>query len=58
MRHLIAIAKKAFGDDHILFTTDPPPLVQQGSLRGSELLTCARCPCSTPSCPPRSVHSM
>ncbi len=41
MRHLIAIAKKAFGDDHILFTTDPPPLVQQGSLRGSELLTCA-----------------
>ncbi|KAK9821791.1 hypothetical protein WJX81_004092 [Elliptochloris bilobata] len=39
LRHLIAIAKAAFGPDHILFTTDPPVHVTKGSLRGGDVLS-------------------
>ena len=42
LRHLAASARKAFGADAVLFTTDPPQVTAIGSLYGDEVLTCAQ----------------
>ena len=39
LRNLIAAAKAAFGEDMIIFTTDPPSIVEKGSLEGDEVYT-------------------
>lgn len=46
IRHLLATAKAALGDDVIFYTTDPPSLIQAGSLPGDELYTLAPIPSS------------
>ena len=37
MRHLVKLARRDLGDDIMLFTTDPPPVVEKGSLPGDEI---------------------
>ena len=37
MRHLVKLARKALGDEIVLFTTDPPPNVEKGSLPDDEI---------------------
>lgn len=37
MRHLVNLARKALGDEIVLFTTDPPPVVEKGSLPDDEI---------------------
>ena len=37
MRHLVKLARKALGDEIVLFTTDPPGNVEKGSLPGDEI---------------------
>ena len=37
MRHLVKLARKALGDEIVLFTTDPPPNVEKGSLPDEEI---------------------
>ncbi|KAL0030525.1 hypothetical protein WJX79_001635 [Trebouxia sp. C0005] len=39
MRHLVKLARKALGDDIVLFTTDPPPVVEKGSLPDDEIFS-------------------
>ena len=39
IRSLIATAKEAFGKDMIIFTTDPPSIVERGSIAGDEVYT-------------------
>lgn len=39
IRSLITTAKAAFGEDMIIFTTDPPSIVESGSLAGDEVYT-------------------
>ncbi|KAL0019729.1 hypothetical protein WJX77_006458 [Trebouxia sp. C0004] len=39
MRHLVKLAKKALGDEIVLFTTDPPPVVEKGSLPDDEIFS-------------------
>ena len=40
MRALRAMARKGLGDDVILYTTDPPYLLHEGSLPGGEVFRC------------------
>ena len=42
VRHLVNLAQGILGKEAILYTTDPPPVVQKGSLPGDEVFTCAR----------------
>ena len=42
MRHLVRLARKALGDDIVLFTTDPPPNVEKGSLPDDEIFRLTR----------------
>ena len=37
MRHVVKLARKALGDEIVLFTTDPPPVVEKGSLPDDEI---------------------
>ncbi|DBB15766.1 TPA: hypothetical protein ACH3X3_003968 [Trebouxia sp. C0006] len=39
MRHLVKLARKALGDEIVLFTTDPPPVVEKGSLPDDEIFS-------------------
>ncbi|GAB4821127.1 hypothetical protein N2152v2_008173 [Parachlorella kessleri] len=39
IRHLIRTARTHLGDDIILFTTDPPPQADRGSIAGDEIYT-------------------
>ena len=39
LRNLIGLARKTFGDDTIVFTTDPPSIVDAGSIPGDEVYT-------------------
>lgn len=39
MRHLVKLARKALGDEIVLFTTDPPGNVEKGSLPGDEIFS-------------------
>ncbi|KAL3131686.1 hypothetical protein ABBQ38_007978 [Trebouxia sp. C0009 RCD-2024] len=39
MRHLVKLARKALGDEIVLFTTDPPPNVEKGSLPDDEIFS-------------------
>ncbi|KAK9828756.1 hypothetical protein WJX72_001937 [[Myrmecia] bisecta] len=39
LRHLVATARAALGDEVVLYTTDPPPNVHKGSLPGDEVYT-------------------
>mmetsp|Transcript_13310 Transcript_13310/g.40276 ORF Transcript_13310/g.40276 Transcript_13310/m.40276 type:complete len:730 (-) Transcript_13310:513-2702(-) len=39
LRHLVATARQHLGDGVILYTTDPPHIVLQGSLRGDDVYT-------------------
>ena len=41
LRALAATTRRALGDNVMLFTTDPPQLVERGSLPGDELFTYA-----------------
>ena len=41
VRHLVGLARGILGQEAILFTTDPPPVVQKGSLPGDEVFTYA-----------------
>jgi len=38
LRNLIGVAKKAMGEV-VIFTTDPPSIVKQGSIAGEEVYT-------------------
>lgn len=40
VRHLVNLAQGLLGKEAILYTTDPPPVVQKGSLPGDEVFTC------------------
>ena len=48
MRHLVHLARRDLGDDILLFTTDPPPVLEYGSLPGDEIyrLSCSASMCS------------
>ena len=39
IRSLIATAKAAFGEEMIIFTTDPPSIVERGSIAGDQVYT-------------------
>lgn len=39
VRHLVNLAQGILGKEAILYTTDPPPVVQKGSLPGDEVFT-------------------
>lgn len=41
LRHLLASARAALGDDALIYTTDPPPNIQKGSLAGGDVYSCA-----------------
>lgn len=41
LRHLVATTRQHLGQDVVIYTTDPPPNVQKGSLPGAEVFTCA-----------------
>lgn len=40
LRQLVAMVKAGLGRATIVYTTDPPWLLQQGSLPGTEMYTC------------------
>ena len=50
LRHLLASARAALGDDALIYTTDPPPNIQKGSLAGGDVYSCAPCPAADPGC--------
>ena len=39
VRHLVNLAHEILGKEAMLYTTDPPPVVQKGSLPGEEVFT-------------------
>ena len=39
IRHLVRAARRILGDSVVLYTTDPPSLVANGSLPGDEVYT-------------------
>ena len=41
MRHLVGLARNVLGNDIILYTTDPPPYIANGTLPGDALFSCA-----------------
>ena len=41
LRHLLASARAALGEGALIYTTDPPPNIQKGSLAGGDLYSCA-----------------
>ena len=53
LRHLLASARAALGDGALIYTTDPPPNIQTGSLAGGDVYSCAPCapcPAADPGC--------
>lgn len=43
LRHLIATARRELGPNVLLYTTDPPNQIEQGTLRGDEVFSCVIC---------------
>ena len=41
VRHLVQLTRTLLGNDIILYTTDPPPYVSNGTLPGDALFSCA-----------------
>ncbi len=41
VRHLVALARTMLGNEVVLYTTDPPPYVANGTLAGDALFSCA-----------------
>ncbi len=41
VRHLVALARTMLGSEVVLYTTDPPPYVANGTLAGDALFSCA-----------------
>ena len=41
VRHLVLLTRTLLGNDIILYTTDPPPYVANGTLPGDALFSCA-----------------
>lgn len=41
VRHLVQLTRTLLGNDIILYTTDPPPYVANGTLPGDALFSCA-----------------
>ena len=41
MRHLVQLTRTLLGNDIILYTTDPPPYIANGTLPGDALFSCA-----------------
>ena len=39
LRHLVATTRQHLGQEITIYTTDPPPNVQKGSLPGGEVFT-------------------
>lgn len=46
LRHLLASARAALGEDALIYTTDPPPNIQKGSLAGGDVYSYASPLCS------------
>ena len=46
VRSLTALARGVLGNDVILYTTDPPPYIANGTLPGEALFSCAPSPFS------------
>lgn len=39
LRNLIQAAKRNFGEEMVVFTTDPPTIIEDGSIKGDEVFS-------------------